>query len=128
MDPRKGPQEDELYDVTKPRQVLYRTRWKVNQNAVFRNNLKRCSTKHEGLAFWQTRSNAVILHDSVPADCLENVVNPRTAQILYQKTHLSPRLPPKVLLRNSWQVQHEDHHKRGTSAGQLAADEENMEP
>ena len=29
---------------------------------------------------------------------------------------------------NAWQVQHEDHHQRGTSAGQPAADEEKMEP
>ena len=67
------PQEDEPYDVTKPRQVPYRTRWKVYQNAVCWINLR--SAQDEGLAFWQTRSNAIILHNSVPADCLEKVVN-----------------------------------------------------
>ena len=52
---------------------------------------------------------------------------PKTEEILYQKTHSSPRLPPKVILKNAWQVQHEDHHQRGTSAGQLAADKVKME-
>ena len=114
------------HDVTKPRQVPDRTRWKVNQKKVYRNNLKRCSTKHEGSAFWQTRSNAVILHDSVPA--LKKWWIPKLKRFCIRRTHSSPRLPPKVTLRNSWHVQHDDHHQRGTSAGQLAADEENMEP
>ena len=45
-----------------------------------------------------------------------------------QKVHVSPRLPPNVVLRNAWQGQHEDHHQRGTGAGDRAADEGKMEP
>ena len=50
---------------------------------------------------------------------------PKLKKILYQKIHLSP---PKVILRNAWQVQHEDHDQRGTGAGQLAVDEVDMKP
>ena len=45
--------------------------------------------------FWQTNSNAIILDDSVPADCLEMVAN----HIEFQKIRLSPRPPPKVTLK-----------------------------
>ena len=73
VDPMNEPQEGEPFDVTKPRQVPCRTRWKVYQNALCWINLKS--------------------HYSV------------TERLLYQKTRLSLRLPPKVLLMNAWQVQ-----------------------
>ena len=38
------------------------------------------------------------------------------------------RPPPKINLKDAWQVQHEDSHQRVTSTGKLVADEENMEP
>ena len=62
-------QEEAYRDVSKPRKVQCRTKWKMFQNALNWINLRNAQDK--GLAFWQTRSNAVILHDSVPADCLE---------------------------------------------------------
>ena len=83
------PQKDEPYDVTKPRKVPYKTKWNVYQDAVYWINLKNAQEK--GLAFWQTRSNAVILHDSVPADGLGKVVSTRTEEILYQSS--TRRLP-----------------------------------
>ena len=93
---------------------MYKTEWKVYQDAVYWINLKKRSGK--GSAFWQNRSNAVILHDSVPADSLEKVVNTKTGEILYQKASLSPR-----------PVQREDYHQRGTSTGRPVADEGKME-
>ena len=56
------------------------------------------------------------------------MVHTKTEEHVHQKSHLSPRLPPNVILRNAWQVQLEDHHQRGTDAGQLAADEVTLEP
>ena len=76
-----GSQEEESYDVMKPRKFLYKTEWKVNQDAVFWINLK--STQDKGLAFWQIGYNAILLHDSVPANCLEKVVNAKTEETLY---------------------------------------------
>ena len=46
----------------------------------------------------------------------------------YPEAHSSPRPPPTVILKDAWQVQHEDDHKRGTSAGQPVAYEGKMEP
>ena len=34
MDPMNEPQKDELYDVTEPQEVPYRTKWKECQNAM----------------------------------------------------------------------------------------------
>ena len=54
-------------------------------------------------------------------------MNTRTEDVLYQKTHSSSRPPPKVILKDAWQVRHEDGHQRGTSTGQPVADEGKME-
>ena len=84
--------------------------------------------QESGLAFWQTRSNAVILHESVPDVCLEQVVNTKTEEILYQEASLSPHPPPRIILKGAWQVQHEDYNQRGTSVGRLVAVEGEVEP
>ena len=66
VDPVNEPREDEPHDVTKPRQVPYRNRWKSVPERSFWISLK--SAQEKGLAFWQTRSNAIIPDNSVPAD------------------------------------------------------------
>ena len=50
----------------------YRTKWKVHQDAENWVDLK--SAHDQGYVFWETLSNAIILNDSVPADCLVEVV------------------------------------------------------
>ena len=45
----------------------------VYHTAVYRVDLK--SAQDRGLVFRQTNSNAIILSESVPADCLEDVIN-----------------------------------------------------
>ena len=62
------------------------------------------------------------LDNSVPADCLEEVVHPKTEEILYHKMHFSARLPPKVIVQSVWQVQHEGHAQRGDSTGEPQID------
>ena len=71
--------------------------WKVYQNAVYWIDLKSAQDRGD-LHFWP-RSKAIILDNSVPADCLEKVVHTKTDEILNEKIHLSPRLAPKVVLR-----------------------------
>ena len=84
-------EEEKYHDVTKPRKVQCKTKWKVFQDAVCWINLRNHQDK--GLAFWQTRSNATVLHDSMPADCVERLVNTKTEETLYQKVSLFPRTP-----------------------------------
>ena len=94
-------------DVTQPRVIPYKTKWMVYQNAVYCANLPVALKK--GLTYYQTRSNAIILHDSVPADCIARVVNMKSKEILCESAYLSRRSPPKIVLKTGWQVRHEYH-------------------
>ena len=54
----------------------------------------------KGLTFYQTRSNAIILQESLPAFCIPKVVRLKTGEVLYEKSYTSPRPPPKISLRH----------------------------
>ena len=54
----------------------------------------------EGLTFYQTRSNAIILQGTLPAYCIPKVVRLKTGEVLCEKSYLSPRPPPKISLRH----------------------------
>ena len=52
------------------------------------------------LQFYQTRSHAIALFNTLPAICIEKVVYMQTGEDLYCKVHQSPRLPRVVLTPN----------------------------
>ena len=52
----------------------------------------------EGLKFYQTRSNAIILQGTLPANCIVRAERLKTGEMLYEKQYLSPRPPPKISL------------------------------
>ena len=54
----------------------------------------------EGLTFYQTQSNAIILQGILPAFCIQKVVRVNTGEVLYEKSYMSPRPPPKISLRH----------------------------
>ena len=58
--------------------------------------------QRKGLQFYQTRSNATILHDTLPAYCISKVVVRRSEEIVYQKVYVSPRPPPKISYEDNW--------------------------
>ena len=53
----------------------------------------------KGLKFYQTRSNAIILHETLPAFCIPKVVRMETGEVIYEKVFASPRPPPKISLK-----------------------------
>ena len=53
-----------------------------------------------GLTFCQTRSNAIILQGTLPAYCIPKVERLKTGEVLYEKSYVSPRPPPKISLRH----------------------------
>ena len=68
-----NPDEDEPSDdLLKPRAVYYHSKWKPHEDAVYWINFARAQDK--GLQLWKTGSHASIVHNSVPADCIEKVV------------------------------------------------------
>ena len=86
-------------DLTGPRIAPYKNTWKRCQNTVFRCNLKLAQEK--GLQFYQTRSHAVFLHNTLHAVCIEKAVRMKTQDELYQKVRLIPRVPRVVLKKRT---------------------------
>ena len=95
MEYTNEPQEDELQDVTRQREIRHRTKWKMHQNAVHWINF-------------------------VPADCLEKVVQYlKMKKFLHQQIHLSPRLPGRIILKkNTWKIQHKDQIQHESNTGE----------
>ena len=77
----KDPQE---LDLTKPRLASYKQKWNKHHNTVYWVDIKLAQRK--GLKFYQTWSNAIILYDTLPADCISKVVVMKSEEIIYQKT------------------------------------------
>ena len=72
--------------------------WKRHQDAVSWVDINLANTK--GLKFYQTRSNAIILQETLPAYCTPKVVRMETGEVLYEKVYVSPRPPPKISLKH----------------------------
>ena len=97
IDPRDKDHEDpEHIDFSGPRRARYvHSAWKKHQDAVFWVDIDLAI--REGLTFYQTRSNAIILQGTLPAYCIERL---KTGEVLYERPYLSPRPPPKISLRH----------------------------
>ena len=100
VDPRDGNHKDpEHIDFSVPRRARYvHSAWKRHQDAVFWVDINLAI--REGLTFYQTRSNAIILQGTPPAYCIPKVERLKTGEVLYERPYLSPRPPPKISLRH----------------------------
>ena len=85
------------YDVTKPRIAVYKHIWKIHQNTVYWCNLR--VAQSNGLQFYQTRSNAIILYSTLPAVCIEKVVIRKSGEELCSKTYQSPTWLQRIVLK-----------------------------
>ena len=99
VDPRKEDHKDPEYiDYSAPRLARYmQNAWKRHQDTVFWIDID-LGIK-EGLKFYQTRSNAIILQGALPANCIVRAERLRNGEKLYEKQYLSPRPPPKISLK-----------------------------
>ena len=70
----------------------------VHQDAVFWVDIDLAIK--EGLTFYQTRSNAIILQGTLPAHCILKVERLTTGEMLYERRYLCPRPPPKISLKH----------------------------
>ena len=104
VDPRdEGHQDPAKIDLTVPRRAQYlHSAWKKHQDAVFWVDID--LSIHKGLTFYQTRSNAIILQGILQgileAYCVPKVVRLKTGEVLYEKSYISPRPPPKISSRH----------------------------
>ena len=97
----KNHKDPDTIDLEAPRLAQYMHKaWKKHQNTVYWVDFNHALTK--GLKFYQTRSNAVILHETLPAYCIPKVVRMETGEVTYKKVYESPRPPPKISLNHDW--------------------------
>ena len=94
----RDPQE---LDLTKPRLTRYMHKaWKKHQNTVYWVDIK--LAQKEGFKFYQTRSNAIILYDTLPIYRIPKVILMESGEIIYEEENASPRLPPKISIKDNW--------------------------
>ena len=75
--------------------------------------------KIQGLQVWQTKSDAIIVHDPVPANCIYRVFFQNRGRILFERLS-TPRPAPRVTLRGrcqSQQPQPQQQHFESASTG-----------
>ena len=88
-------------DLTKPRLASYKQKkWKRHQDTVYWVDIQLAQRK--GLMFYQTRCNAIILYDTLPAYCISKVVVMESGEIIYEKVYVSPRPPPTISFKDNW--------------------------
>ena len=97
----KQHKDPDTIDLGAPCRALYmHTAWKKHQNTVYWVDLKLARKK--GSKFYQTRSNAIIFYNTLPAYCIPKAVRMETEEIIHEKVFESPRPPPKISLRSDW--------------------------
>ena len=102
VDPMDENHEDpDTIDLEAPRLAQYMHKaWKKHQNTVYWVDINLAQKK--GLKFYQTRSNAIILYETLPACCIPKVVRMETGEIIYEKVYASPPPPPKISFKDNW--------------------------
>ena len=101
IDPRdENHQDPKNIDYSVPRRARYvQNAWKRHQDTVFWIDINQGIIK-EGLKFYQTRSNAIILQGVLPPNYIVRAERLKGGEPLYKRQYLSPRPPPKISLRN----------------------------
>ena len=79
--------EEVQYDLDKTIITVCKNTWRIQQNAAHRCKLKLAQRK--GLQFYQTRSHAVALFDTLPAICIEKVVFTKSGENLPSLTMIT---------------------------------------
>ena len=105
VDPMDTNHKDpDTIDLSVPRHAQYMHKaWKKHQNTVYWVDINLAMRK--GLKFYQTRPNAIILHETLPAYCIPKVVPMETGEVIYEKVFASPRPPPKFFLKHDWMIE-----------------------
>ena len=93
--------------------------WKVAQDAVYGVDIGRAQKL--GLKFYQTRSNAIILHDTLPPVCIERVVSRRNHETQLSRISKSPRLAHTITFKTNWRTNLDPNAEASASISQLAS-------
>ena len=87
-------------DLNAPRLAWYKQKkWKRHQDTVYWVDIQLAQRK--GFNFYQTRCNAIILYDTLPAYCIPKVIMMESGEIIFEKVHASLRPPPKISFKGN---------------------------
>ena len=115
----KNHKDPDDIDLNAPRHAQYLQRaWKRHQDAVFWVDINLAIEK--GLKFCQTRLNAIILQETLPAYCIPKVVRMETGEIIREKVYMSPRPPAKISLKQEWKRELGSEHAQRSEVRQLS--------
>ena len=107
-----------MINLSFPRHAQYlHNAWKRHQDAVYWVDINLAIKK--GLTFYQTRSNAIILQETLPACCIPKVVRLETGEVFLEKVKMPPRPPPKISLKHEWKRELGSEHAQRSEVGQL---------
>ena len=95
---------DTLCDLSQARIAPYKNTWKHFQDTACWCNLK--LAQQRGLQNYQTRSNAILLHDTLPAEFIEKAICMEAQDQLHQRE--SVILRPRVVLKANSQSGSQD--------------------
>ena len=123
----KNHKDPDVIDLSAPRRAQYLHKaWKKHQNTVYWVDIDLAIEK--GLTFYQTRSNAIIRQETLPAYCVPNVVRLKTGDVLYDKVFMSPRPPPKISLKLEWKRELGSENAQRSEVGQLSRSFQSKQP
>ena len=94
-----------------PRMLQYKLKWRAAYDTVYWFDLT--SAQDKGLEFWQTKSNAIVLYDPMPSECLVTALNwvkgCEEPEVLHRKIVLHPQRAPSVMFESN---QHQEQTVR----------------
>ena len=99
-------EEEPHNDYTVPQKVLFVTRWKDDQNAVYCVRLSKA--QDQGLEFWQTKAFAIMTYATIPGDCIDKITSEEGNRVLFERLE-TPRPALKVTLKMNWHSQQQQH-------------------
>ena len=106
----KSHKDPDTIDLEAPRHAQYLHKaWNRHQNVVCWVDINLAIEK--GLMkFYQTRSNAIILHETLPGYCVAKSVRMETGEVIYENAYMSPRPPPNISLKHEWKSELGSEH------------------
>ena len=123
----KSHKDPDVIDLSVPRhaQYLHKT-WKRHQDAENWVDMNLAITKR--LKFYQTRSNAIILQETLPSYCIHKVARMLTGEVINEKVYISPRTQTKISLKHEWKRELGSEHAQRAEAGQLPRSFQSNQP
>ena len=103
--------------VLRHAQCLHKA-WKRHQDANYWVDINLAIA--QGLKFYQTRSNATILQETLPVYCIPKVVRMEIGEVIHEKVFKSSRPPPKISLKHEWKRDLGSEDTQRSELGQLS--------